>query len=199
MPAGFAGLQPLEARLVTAALEGVQARWLLEIAPTASASPEVDLERCRILIDGERCRFPFHAAIDQLPLEDRSVPAVLLRHVWQPSIVLDPLDEALRVLKPGGVLISVSANPWHRQAWRELGTRAMRLPSWPQFQLIHARRNLSLAVPAVNQLRGFVPGLTAALVLVARKPAEPGYIEPIRFSEPRMAPGSVAVSHCRAA
>lgn len=199
MLAGFGGLQSLESRLAVAALQGVNATWLLEIAPTASASPELPLERCRVLIDHNKCRWPFVAPVDQLPLEDCSVPAILLRHVWQPALRRDPLEEVLRVLKPGGVLISVSANPWHRLAWRELGREAMKLPSWPHFQIIHARHHLSLAVPATNQLRAFVPGMTPVLVLVARKPAEPSRIRQVRYSSPQMAPGSAAVTQCRAA
>ena len=199
MPAGFDRLQRREAPLVAAGLAGVHARWLLEIAPTASASPDLSVERCRVLVDGATCRWPFRAPLDLWPLEDRSVPLILLRHVWQPAIEVDPLDEALRVLKPNGVLISVTANPWHHLAWREIGRDALRLPSWPHFQILHARRGFSLATPMASQVRGFVPGLSAALVLVARKPAEPARIEPLRFSRPQAAPGAAAVTQCRAA
>jgi SAM-dependent methyltransferase len=199
MPAGFARLQQREAPLVAAGLAGIHARWLLEVAPTASASPELPVERCRLLVDATACRWPFRAPLDCWPLEDRSVPVILLRHVWQPAIEVDPLDEALRVLKPGGVLISVTANPWHHLAWRELGRDALRLPSWPHFQILHARHGFSLATPMTSQVRGFVPGLSAALVLVARKPAEPARIEPLRFARPQASPGAAAVTHCRAA
>ncbi|QOC21560.1 hypothetical protein IC757_10955 [Wenzhouxiangella sp. AB-CW3] len=199
MPAGFARLQRLEAPLVAAALEGVHASWVLEVAPTASASPEFPARRCRVLVDGARCRWPFMAPLDQWPLESRSAPAVLLRHVWQPAFEIDPLDEALRVLRPGGVLISVTANPWHPLAWREIGRDALRLPSWPHFQIMHARRGCRLATPAASQFRGFVPGLSAVLVLVARKPAEPARIQPMRFSQPRMTTGGVSATQCRAA
>jgi SAM-dependent methyltransferase len=199
MPAGFTRLQAREKALVAAGLAGVNPPWLLEVAPTASASPELALPRCRVLIDGRGCRWPFRAALDGWPLEDRSVPAILLRHVWQPAIKCDLLDEALRVLKPGGVLVSVTANPWHPLAWQELGRDALRLPSWPHFQIIHARRGFSLSVPALNQVRGFVPGLSSALVLVARKPAEPSRIEPVRFSRPRVVHGTAVATQCRAA
>lgn len=199
MPAGFGRLQTREGPLIETGLVGLRAPWLLEMAPTASASPELDIERCRILVDGRQCRWPFLAGLEELPLEDDSVPAVLLRHVWQPAVECDPVDEVVRVLKPGGVLISVSANPWHRLAWSELGRAALRLPSWPHFQLLHARRGLELAVPAASQVRGFVPGLAPVLVLIARKPAEPARIEPLRFRQPRGVPGSPAVTHYRAA
>lgn len=199
MPAGFTRLQPREAPLVAAGLDGLNARWLLEVAPTASASPELAVERCRVLVDGTDCRWPFRSPLDRWPLEDRSVPVVLLRHVWQPAIEVDPLDEALRVLKPGGILISVTANPWHHLAWRELGREALRLPSWPHFQILHARHGFSLATPIASQVRGYVPGLNAALVLVAQKPVEPARIEPMRFARPEASHGAAAVSQCRAA
>lgn len=199
MPAGFGRLQSAEGALIAAALDGAHAPWLLEVAPTASASPEVGVPRCRVLVDGQECRWPFRAALDEWPLEAESVPAVLLRHIWQPAVKIDPVPEILRILRPGGWLISVSANPWHRHAWSELGRQALALPSWPHFQLLHARRGLQLAVPARNQVRGFVPGLTPALVLIARKPAEPARIEPVRFATPGSVPGRPAVTTCRAA
>ncbi|QKK02203.1 MAG: class I SAM-dependent methyltransferase [Pseudomonadota bacterium] len=199
MPAGFAALQRLETGLVQAGFGAFRVPWLLEMAPTASASPELPLERCRILVDASRCRWPFVAGLGELPLENNSVPAALLRHVWQPGIRINPLDEIARVLRPGGILVSVTANPWHRLAWRELGRHALGLPSWPQLQVMHARRHFELAVPAASQLRGFVPGLTPVLVLVARKPSEPARVEPIRFRQPRMVRGTPALSQCRAA
>ncbi|NBD95033.1 MAG: hypothetical protein GVY11_00950, partial [Gammaproteobacteria bacterium] len=92
-----------------------------------------------------------------------------------------------------------SANPWHRLAWRELGRSALRLPSWPQFQWMHARCDLQLSISASLQLRGLVPGLVPVLVVVARKPAEPARIDPIRFRQPQLAGGSAVPSQCRAA
>lgn len=199
MPAGFSGLQPLETRLVEAGFDQPRPNWILEVAPTASASPQVDQRRSRVLVDADSCCWPFRAALDCWPLDDNSVPAVLLRHVWQPAVRGDLLQEATRVLKPGGVLVSVSANPWHRLAWRELGRAALRLPSWPQFQWMHVRCELKLSISANVQLRGMVPGLVPVLVLVARKPSEPARIAPVRFREPRLAGGSPVPSQCRAA
>lgn len=199
MPAGFAGLQSLEARLVEAGFGSPPPRWILEVAPTASASPRVAAGRSRVLVDGARCRWPFIAELESWPLDDDSVPAVLLRHVWQPAVRANVLDEAVRVLRPGGLMVSVSANPWHPLAWREIGRSAMRLPSWPQFQFMHLRSSLQLSVSAITQLRGLVPGLAPVLVLVARKPAEPARVEPLRFARPQVAAGSPAPSQCRAA
>lgn len=199
MPAGFSGLQALEARLVEAGFATPRPNWVLEVAPTASASPQLELRRSRVLVDAEFCRWPFQAEFGSWPLDDDSVPAVLLRHLWQPAIRGELLSEAARVLRPGGTMVSVSANPWHRLAWRELGRSALRLPSWPQFQWMHARCDLQLSISANLQVRGLVPGLVPVLVVVARKPAEPARIEPLRFRQPRMVGESAVPSQCRAA
>lgn len=199
MPAGFAGLQRLETRLVEAGFDKSRPNWILEVAPTASASPQIELRKSRVLVDADSCCWPFRAELDCWPLDDDSVPAVLLRHVWQPAIRGDLLSEATRVLRPGGMLVSVSANPWHHLAWRELGRSALRLPSWPQFQWMHFRCELRLSVSANVQVRGLVPGLVPVLVVVARKPAEPARIEPLRFRQPQAAGGSAVPSQCRAA
>ncbi|HSH27981.1 MAG TPA: methyltransferase domain-containing protein, partial [Wenzhouxiangella sp.] len=115
MPAGFSGLQALETRLVEAGFAQPRPNWILEVAPTASASPHIasasphiHLRRSRVLVDGDTCCWPFRAELDCWPLDDDSVPAVLLRHVWQPAIRGDLLQEAARVLRPGGALVSVS-------------------------------------------------------------------------------------------
>lgn len=199
MIAGFSSLQTAENRLVPMALGDQLPEWLLELAPVSAPSPGLPVKRARMLFDDQGLIWPLRARLDELPLDDDSVPAVLLRHVWQPGVAADPLPELLRVLKPGGLLISVSANPWHYKAWQALGKGALMLPSWPHFQLLHARHSLSLSVPARELWRGLVPGLTSALVLIARKPARPARIMPIKRREPRLAGAPAAASLCRAA
>jgi len=198
-PSPFAALQSVENRLVPAAFDGLKPDWLLEIAPATSPSPSLAFDRCRLLFNDDGYCWPFRSHLDELPLDSESVPAVLLRHLWQPGLTADPLPEVLRILKPGGSLVSVSANPWHAGAWRELGRSAMWLPSWPHFQLLHARLRLDLSVPPRVRWQGLVPGLTAVLVLVARKPARPARIRPLVFRRPTVMPPSGAVSQCRAA
>lgn len=199
MLAGFSALQGLESRLVEVGFGRLRPSWILEVAPTASASPQIGFRRSRVLIDAASCRWPFRAELERWPLDDDSVPGLLLRHVWQPAIRADLLMEAARVLRPGGVLVSVSANPWHRLAWGELGREAWLLPSWPQFQWMHIRRALHLSMSASLQLRSLVPGLVPVLVAVARKPAEPARINPLRFQQPRLVEGSALPSQYRAA
>jgi SAM-dependent methyltransferase len=197
--AGFAGLQSAENRLVPSALGGSDADWVLEIAPVSGPSPALDRPRTRLMFDSRNFCWPLRASLDEWPLDDESVPAMLLRHVWQPAVKADPMDEVMRVLKPGGMLVSVSANPWHRLAWRELGKRSLMLPSWPHLQLLHARHGLSLSMPAASHWRGMVPGLTPVLVLVARKPSRPARVQPLRFKQPKMVGSSMPATQCRAA
>lgn len=197
--AGFARLQTAESRLLAAALVDQSPQWLLEIAPVGGPSPALESPRSRLLFDDHRLCWPFAARLDALPLDTDSVPAVLLRHTWQPGVDCDPLSEALRVLRPGGLLISISANPWHQQAWQELGRAALRLPSWPHLQLLHVRHSLKLSVPSPVRWRGLVPGLSPLLGLVSHKPSRPARVKPLKFRQPQLAPGRAAVSLCRAA
>lgn len=199
MIAGFSSLQTAENRLVPMALGDQRPEWLLELAPVSAPSPGLDVDRVRLLFDDQGLTWPLRAHLDEWPLDDDSVPAVLVRHAWQPGVAADPLPELLRVLKPGGLLISVSANPWHRKAWQELGKGTFMLPSWPQFQLLHARHSLQLSVPARELWRGLVPGLSPALVLVSRKPARPARVTPIKSRQPTLAGASATASLCRAA
>jgi SAM-dependent methyltransferase len=198
-PSPFVALQSAESRLIRALIGAESAEWVLEIAPATSPSPEVAGQRCRVMFNAEGCCWPFRAPFTALPIDSESVPALILRHAWQPHHPGDLLDEVMRVLRPGGWLISVSANPWHPAAWRELGRQALWLPSWPQFQMLHARRALSLATPGRNFWQGLVPGLTPILALRARKPSRPARIRPMPLRRPRFASAPVAATQCRAA
>ncbi len=196
---GFASLQSVENLLVPAALKGLRGDWLLEVAPLIGPSPALDQPRVRVLFDSQGIGWPFRARMDEWPLDDESVDAILARHVWQPGVAASPMSELMRVLKPGGLLVSVSANPWHRLAWQELGRAALHLPSWPHLQMVHVRHALKLSTPAVSQWRGLVPGVSPVLVLIARKAQTPARIDPVRFAKPRVAVGAMPASHCRAA
>ena len=211
---GFSQLQSAESRLVAAALADERAGrdpgwnrrpdWLLELAPVSGPSPAmpIGVARHRVLFDREGIVWPYRARLDEWPLDSESVPAVMLRHVWQPGLQGDPLSEALRVLRPGGWLISVSANPWHRRAWQVLGRQALMLPSWPRWQWQHARHELELSAPAAAQWRGLVPGLSPVLLLLARKPQRPGGVVNVSFKmdyKRRLAAGSMPAANCRAA
>ncbi len=195
----FAALQAAENRLIAAAFGELRPEWVLEMAPATSPSPRLDLPRSRIMLNDAGCCWPFRARPDELPLDSESVPAVLLRHVWQPGIGADPLAEILRLLKPGGLLVSVSANPWHLAAWGELGRSAMWLPSWPHFQLLHSRHRLQLNLPVHAVWRGLVPGWSPILVLSASKPQRPATVRRMKFTRPAVAGPVGAVSQCRAA
>lgn len=198
--AGYVGLQNLETDLAAAACSRFTPLWILEVAPMVSASPGLEAARSRMLLDETGVCWPFRAAHECWPLEDESVPALLLRHLWQPAICVDMLEEAVRVLRPGGFVVSISANPWHRQAWRETGPSALRLPAWPQFQWLHYRLGLQLQAPIMTHLRGMVPGLAPLLVLVSRKRSQLARVSPERWRPASVAAGRPAIaSHCKAA
>ncbi len=197
--AGFAALQALESRLMKEALRDCRAEWLLECAPLSSPSPQVSLPRHKLLFDAGGVVWPVSAELGAWPLEGNSVPMVLLRHVWQPGLEGDVLAEALRVLRPGGLLVSVSANPWHRASWRELGGRSLKLPSWPHFQFIHARQEFHLSVPMLQRLKGLVPGFSPLLLVAGHKPSPPSAIHRRRNARPVLAAGSAPAALCRAA
>ena len=201
MLAGFAHLQPAENACVPVLVDSAGVDWLLELAPVGSPSPALKAPRHRMLLDGNgQWCFPCRAPASQLPLDDESLPAVLMRHLFQPGVPADLLEEVLRCLKPGGLLVSVSANPWHRASWRELGRNTLQLPAWPKLLLRHARYNLQLQIPRRRQWRGLLPGLSPVLVVVARKPPRAAPVRKLEFSKADKVRGRVAAaSQCRAA
>ena len=209
---GFSSLQTVESRLVAAALSAAagpetwdsRRDWLLELSPAVAPSPALPkgFKRHRVLFDHQGCVWPFRSRLDEWPLDNDSVPAVVLRHVWQPGLTADAMSEAVRVLRPGGWLMSISANPWHYRSWQVLGRDAFWLPSWPRWQWLHARHGLELSVPVASQWRGAVPGLTPVLLLIGRKPRGQGRVVKVSFNqraERRMALGTLPAANCRAA
>ncbi|AKS42242.1 class I SAM-dependent methyltransferase [Wenzhouxiangella marina] len=197
--AGFSRLQTAENQRIPALLEPFQPDWVLELAPLSSSSPALPRPRERLLFDETGIHWPFNARLDALPLDSDSVPAVLLRHLWQPGAPEGGLDEAVRVLRPGGCLISVSANPWHLQAWREIGAAALQLPSWPHWQLQHLRAELEWAMPNSARWWPLLPGGSSLLVIVARKPRRPARVRRLSPNRPRLAAANAAMTRTRAA
>lgn len=199
MTAGFARLQRAENALLPELLAGVGIDWLVEMAPVTSPSPALTVPRHRVLLDSGGWCYPFRAPVGQLPFEDEALPAVLVRHLFQPGVGAGLLDEVLRCLAAGGVLVSVSANPWHPQCWRELGSGALHLPAWPKLLFRHARHPLKLQIPRRQQWRGLMPGLSPVLVVVARKPPRPTRVEKLKFRQPAGRGQVAGVSQCEAA
>ena len=197
--AGFAQLQTVENRLVAPLVDDINPTWVLEIAPVTSSSPALGCERERLLADAGGISWPFSAAIDALPLDADSVPLVLVRHLWQPGFDADPLADIVRVLKPGGTLISVTANPWHRKSWQVLGRDALWLPSWPRWQLLHARGELESCMKSSLRWKSLVPGVSPVLILVAQKPRRPATVKRVQFGRPVFGGAAAAVSQYRAA
>jgi len=197
--AGFPQLQTFENRLVGPLVDEINPTWVLELAPMASSSPALNAPRERLLVDRAGISWPFSAQIEELPLDSDSVPLVLIRHLWQPGVTTNPLTDIARVLKPGGTLISVTANPWHRKAWQVLGREALWLPSWPRWQILHAQGELEMCPSRSIQWKALVPGLSPVLILVAHKPCRPAQVKHVKFGQPVFQGASAAVSQCRAA
>lgn len=199
MIAGFARLQPVENRMVPALVDGAGIDWLVELAPASSPSPSLSAPRHRMLADHQGWVWPCRLPAGLLPFQDESLPALLVRHLfWLPSAA-DLLAECMRCLKPGGLLISVSANPWHRGSWSELGTRALHLPAWPLFLYQHGRYDLLLEVPAKDRLRGLVPGVSPVLVVAGRKPPRGAPVRRLEFRNVVRPTARAIPTSCRAA
>jgi len=124
-------LQDDQARAMTPALQRCVGDYALLIgtSPDGAAPPALPMLGCWIHMQlrGGRYRGDLLAAGDEsLPFVDDAFELVLLQHALEASAVPGPLlDEAIRVLAPGGVLAitgvhSMSAwAPWFR--WRSRG------------------------------------------------------------------------------
>lgn len=199
MLAGFAGLQSVENTLIPDLIASAGVDWLVEMAPLTSPSPALTIDRHRVLLDQSGWVWPFHALTAQLPFSDETLPAVLLRHVFQRSVDARVFDEVLRCIRPGGLLVTVSANPWHRAAWKELGGSALYLPAWPQLLLRHGQHDLDIQLAGHQSWRGLVPGLSPILIVVARKPPRANPVRRLQFAYPQAANSAAPATHCRAA
>lgn len=205
MPADFSNLQAVEARLLSQLTTPIQAlnrvEWFVEVAPVTSPSPSLNVtaKRHRVLFDHAGLVWPFRASTDALPFDTGSVPALLVRHAWQPHQQFFPVDQWARVLKPGGVLVSVSANPWHPSVWRVMGKQSWRLPSWPHFLLAHSHPDIQLEINPLAQWWGVVPKLSPLLVLVGQKRCEIAPIRPERRSRLALKQAPAVMAQCRAA
>lgn len=205
MPADFSSLQATEGRILseltslTEALNRVE--WFVEVAPVMGASPKLDVKatRHRVLFDHTGLVWPCQAVPDALPFDTNSVPAVLLRHAWTPEQAQFPMGQWARVIKPGGLLVSVSANPWHPSVWKIMGKRSWRLPSWPHFLSIHAHPDIQLEMHPLTQWRGGLPKLSPVLVLVGQKRCEIAPIHSRRSGRLAVKHAPAVLAQCRAA
>lgn len=193
--AGFAELQSAENAVVPALLSEAGVDWVLECAPAAGVSPLLKVPRHRMLRAGDYWVWPCRAPAARLPFADESLPAVLIRHLfWLPeSEAL--LSEVMRCLQPGGLLVSVSANPWHRSSWRELGGNALRLPAWPAFLMQHVRHSLQISVPG----RGWLRAISPVLLIAGRKPPRAATVTRLRLRDRMATAPRVLATSCRAA
>ena len=203
--ANFALLQAAESRLLQAALATVSPPYegWVEFSPVNLPSPALSQRRERILFDAGACCWPFEAKLDQLPLADECVGGVLLRHLWQPAMPFSRqqvvMTEVMRVLKPGGMCISISASPFHRRSWQVLGHQGWRLPTWLGLQRKHQYVGLNPTWPSAGGWSQWLPGASPLIIVVARKAARPVPLTQRRqMRQPTMTATTLA-SQCRAA
>ncbi|MCA1778350.1 MAG: class I SAM-dependent methyltransferase [Xanthomonadaceae bacterium] len=199
MTAAFARLQRAENSLMAGLVDTVGVDWILELAPVHSPSPIIHVPRHRMLLGEDGWVWPFRCLPAELPFADEDLPAIMIRHMFWLPTGTSILRDALRCLKPGGLLISVSANPWHRLSWNELGRAAFRLPAWPRFLMQHAGLGLQLQIPVRYHWTGVLPGVSPVLMVVARKPARAIRIRRPDFSRKHISIGTAPASGCRAA
>lgn len=199
MIAGFARLQNAENAMVPQLISDAGVDWLVECAPAASPSPAIRVPRHRMLQDAGEWVWPCRLPADLLPFASDSLPAIVLRHLFWLDSGASLLTESIRCLKPGGLLMSISANPWHRCSWQELGRDTLQLPAWPRFLMQHARHHLLLQYPARQQWRGFIPGVAPLLVVVARKPPRAAPVERLGVRRAVSSHGRALPTSCRAA
>ncbi len=205
MLADFSNLQTAESRLLAELGRSIEALnqvdWFVEVAPVTSPSPSlpVSAKRHRLLFDHQGLVWPFRASGDALPFDASSVPALLVRHAWQPDQARFPMSQWARVLKPGGLMVAVSANPWHRSTWQVMGKRSWRLPSWPHFLMANTHPAMQLEIHPLAQWWGLIPRLSPVLVLVGRKRCDIAPIRPERRSRLALQQTPAVMAQCRAA
>ena len=174
--------------------------------------PALPLLRCwtSLLLDGGCYRGDLQAATNEpLPFVDDAFDLALLRHVLE--VVPNPtalLDEAARVLAPGGLLVLTGVHPVSGWApwfyWRTRGeSRVLRMP----LHLGHELRQAGLEIERVQRVGRPWPGQEAAgstagsvigggYILIARKRrrmATPLRIKPLPVRVPsngQLSPGA---------
>ena len=201
----FSAMQAVESRWL-ASLESVtyalsRVDWFIEVSPLMSPSPSVQTKatRQRVLFDHEKLVWPFVASLDALPLDSNSVPAVLIRHAWHPKGPGWALEPWLRVLKPGGWLIALSANPWHPSTWGWQGRQTFALPSWPHFVWAHTHPDLTLDTHPFLTWARRRPRFGPLLTLVGRKNSAIAPIKRHVRSKHVVSQSPAPVAQCRAA
>jgi SAM-dependent methyltransferase len=180
-------LQDEETRAMTPALQRCVGDYALLIgtSPEDAAPPALPMLGCwiRMQLHGGRYRGDVLAAGDEpLPFVDDAFELVLLQHALEASAVPGPmLDEAIRVLAPGGVLAITGVHPmsawapWFRWRSRGAGIRLGMPLRWiAELQREGFEIELAQRVGGVWPGAGMAPALSAKLlgggfVLIARK------------------------------
>lgn len=201
----FSSLQPVESALLAgmSAITDALARvdWLVECAPVTSPSPQLSspVQRERVLFSQHRFIWPFVSAFDALPVDTDSVPLVVIRHAWQPGLAGFALAEWVRVLKPGGTLIALSANPWHPKVWPLVKRQTLKLPSWPHFLWANSHPEMKLSLNPFCRADRRWPRLSPVLVVVGQKRSPVAPIRPMTRRSLSVKQAPAMLTQCRAA
>lgn len=136
---------------------------LLVSAVEGDQPPPLPLLGCwtRIRLAGERYEGDLTARVDEpLPFLDESFELVVLRHALEATTVPQPmLEEAIRVLSPGGVLVLSGVHPvslW--TPWMVWRSRSRRLRLHMPLQLGEWLRRASMQVDSVRRVGHAWPG-----------------------------------------
>ena len=201
----FSSLQPVESALLAnmPAISEALARvdGLVECAPVTSPSPKLSdsIKRERVLFTRDKVVWPFEAAMDALPINSDSVPAVMIRHAWQPGMASFSMTEWVRVLKPGGIWVALSANPWHPAVWSLLGRQTWRLPSWPHFLWGNSHPDLKWDLNPFRIGQRRWPTLSPVLAVVGRKRNRVAPLPSTRTRSIAVEQAPAMLTQCRAA
>jgi SAM-dependent methyltransferase len=120
------------------------------------------------------------SALEPLPFSDRAFDLILLRHAFEPAPL--SIDEMVRILAPGGMLVLTGLNPlsgW--TPWWQWQTRGSHLHAQSPFHFSARLRRADLQVERVQRVGRILPlpsaepgwasssWLGGGYVLVARK------------------------------
>lgn len=176
-----------QTRAMTPDLQRCVGDYALLIGTSAdeASPPALPMLGCwiRLRVDGNRYQGDLDAASDEpLPFIDDAFELVLLQHALEATAIqASLLDEAVRVLAPGGVLAITGVHPMSAWApWFRWRTRGKQLTLGMPLRLMHDLQREGFEIEQVRRVGCVLPGsasthaisakvLGGGFVLIARK------------------------------